>query len=239
MHRPLLDFDSLDRLDPLRGRYARLLATLAVGRRVGAVDELADVLDQGDEVPTHRPFYAPLGRHARLTADQIRTGGVPREAVGEPHLPAQLSAGLAEAVCSAAWDALAHGRSLHPLAAKIRPTGAFLTFDGNAGDNPEPWWYAELVLLHAVTTQALRTGDPTLLDACRRSSAFHHAETQPDHATSEPLALHAFALQAETVPTADLMLLATGVNEPGELGLIPRLMLADAAVGLLLDPADR
>ena len=112
--------------------------------------------------------------------------------------------------------------------------GAFLQFDGSAGDNPEPYWFQELVLLHAVATYAAMSADPAAWSAVRRAAAFHHAETQPDHATSQPWALHAFLSDPEFLPTADLMLLAAGVNQPDGLGAVPRILLADAAVCLSL-----
>ena len=115
-------------------------------------------------------------------------------------------------------------------------TGAFFHFDGNAGDNPEPWWYHELVLLHAITSYAMLTGDAQALEAAKRAVLFHHRETQPDHATSQPWAIHAFLMDPETIPTADLLLLAAGVNQPGGLGAVSRILLADAAVCLSLAP---
>ena len=123
---------------------------------------------------------------------------------------------------------------LDKLVAAQDGRGAFLRFDGNAGDNPEPWWYHELVLLHAVTSHALLTGDAAALEGAKRAAAFHHAETQPDHATGQPWAVHTFLLDLETTPTADMLLLAAGVNGAGGLSAVSRILLADAAICLSL-----
>ena len=141
-----------------------------------------------------------------------------------------------------AWDDLAElawcraaGRtgdcdSIRRVIASQDDRGTFLRFDGNAGDNPEPWWYHELVLLHAVSSYALLTSDAAALHSAKRAAAFHHAETQPDHATGQPWGVHAFLLDLETSPTADLLLLAAGVNGAGGLSAVSRILLADAAV---------
>lgn len=118
------------------------------------------------------------------------------------------------------------------LRERQQPSGAFFRFDGNAGENPEPWWYHELVLLHAITSYAGMTGDPAATEAVRKAATFHHAETQPDHATSQPWAVHAFLSDPEFVPTADLLLLAATMQQPSALGAVPRILLADAAVWL-------
>ena len=159
----------------------------------------------------------------------------------------QASADDGAALAADVWDELAGGvrrraagrePSASEVIAKVVAAqdgrGAFLRFDGNAGDNPEPWWYHELVLLHAVTSHALLTGDAAALECAKRAAAFHHAETQPDHATGQPWAVHAFLLDADTTPTADLLLLAAGVNGAGGLSAVSRILLADAAACLSL-----
>lgn len=113
--------------------------------------------------------------------------------------------------------------------------GRFLQFDGS---NPEPWWYHELVILHAVATCAALYGKDWVAKAVPKAAHFHHAETQPDHATSQPWAIHAFLMDDETLPTADLMLLAAEVNQPQGLDAVSRILLADAAVCMLAAPGD-
>lgn len=110
-------------------------------------------------------------------------------------------------------------------------SGTYL--ENHRGVNPETWWYHELVLLHALTSFAILNNDAETLASARRAARFHHAETQPDHATSQPWAIHAFLMEDETFPTADLMLLAANVNQPGGLDAVSRILLADAAVCML------
>lgn len=149
---------------------------------------------------------------------------------------------VAESACELAlhgdlWTGkLRRGNALSLLTAAQRPGGAF--FDATDLDNPEPWWYAELVTLHAVQTYAAFSGDKVAAETARRAAAFHHAETQPDHATSQPWAVHAFLSDPEFVPTADLLLLAATTQQPSALGVVPRLLLADAAVWLSVGKGD-
>ena len=113
-------------------------------------------------------------------------------------------------------------------------TGQLLMMDAREEGSPDAWWMYELVALHAMTTYAATSGARGVELAVRRAALFHHRETQPDHATSQPWAIHAFLLDPETVPTADLMLLAAGVNRPEGLDAVSRILLADAAVCLMV-----
>ncbi len=118
--------------------------------------------------------------------------------------------------------------------------GTFFNFDPTSGDNPEPWWYHELVATHAVTSFAHLTGDASAAQAAERAAAFHHAETQADHASGQPWAVHAFLATTETIPTAELLLLAaTGAGQSAHPGVVSRLILADAAVWLDPELASR
>lgn len=112
------------------------------------------------------------------------------------------------------------------------PRGPF--FCQGSVANPESLGYFELVTLHALTSWRLLMWDNGTVRAVRRAARFHHREAQPDHATSQPWAIHAFLLDPETVPTADLMLLAAGVNRPEGLDAVSRILLADAAVCLMV-----
>ena len=274
-----------EELDPVRGRYVKLMrhaAETGEPERKAATDAgltLCDAL-AGREIRSSktrnveirdagghgRPFYAGLVGYAQGLAAMLRPGVEPDPARrldeqrarqwgetmtycyrAKPGKGGRFAADDGAGLAADVWDDLAQlawnraaGRS-DPSADAIRRAlasqddrGAFLAFNGAAGDNPEPWWYHELVLLHAVTSYALLTGDADALDAARRAAAFHHAETQPDHATAQPWAVHAFLLDPDTTPTADLLLLAAGVNSAGSLDAVSRILLADAAVCLSL-----
>ena len=126
-------------------------------------------------------------------------------------------------------DAGARGNALQ-MARRQQPSGAILQQDPST--SPEAHWANELIALHALASYALLSGESFAIDSVRRAALYHHRETQPDHATSQPWAVHAFLLDRETIPTADLMLLAAGVNRPGGLDAVSRVLLADAAVCL-------
>ena len=215
-------------------------------------------LDGVDGGGHRRPFYPGLLAHTAGLAARLRPGTLDLPELRDAHRArvwrdtntygshAMLCAGVrptaadAGLVAADVWDELAlvtlggdRAETIERVVARQDDRGTFFAFDADAGDNPEPWWYHEFVVLHAVATFAAATGDAAAARAAGRSAAFHHAETQPDHATSQPWALHAFLADPETLPTADLMLLSAGVNQPGGLGTIPRLLLADAAVWLL------
>ncbi len=95
-------------------------------------------------------------------------------------------------------------------------------------DNPEPWWANELLILHALQSFAFLDGRVHLqekLDACIN---FHLAEIQPDHATNEPWAIHAFAAHANGNVTAETLLHAGMVHGGGQLTHVAQLIVADA-----------
>jgi uncharacterized protein YbaR (Trm112 family) len=126
-------------------------------------------------------------------------------------------------------------QTFHRFAAAQQPSGPSLR--ATASDNPETHWYHELVLLHAVASYAAQTADPTLATTVARSAAFHMAETQPDHATNQPWALHAFAQSPDTRPLADQLLHAgTMVGGAGgsPAGGLTSILLADALYSLRL-----
>ena len=59
-------------------------------------------------------------------------------------------------------------------------------------DNPETNWYHELVTLHAAASYAVQAEDRAVAGSVVRATAYHAANTQPDHATNQPWALFAF-----------------------------------------------
>jgi hypothetical protein len=152
---------------------------------------------------------------------------------------------------AAAWSALAlhaaeaidHNDAWRRLAASTfgqfarrqLPTGQFLA--AGRSDNPETHWYHELVILHALVSFAIQTGDANLIAAAARNTAFHQAETQPDHATHQPWGLPAFILDRATHPLADQLLHSattlTGAGGPAVSG-ITSILLADALYCLRL-----
>lgn len=95
-------------------------------------------------------------------------------------------------------------------------------------DNPEPWWANELLILHALQSHVMRSGRDDLqshLDGC---IAFHLAEIQPDHATNEPWAIHAFCAHPQGDTSAGALLHAAMVQGGGTLTPPARLILQDA-----------
>jgi hypothetical protein len=118
----------------------------------------------------------------------------------------------------------------HQLAQHQQPTGALLPIDRSA--NPETRWYEELMLLHALGGYAAMRPDPELDDAIKRAALFHQEETQPDHASSQPWALLAFAQYSP--PLADQVLHAMAMQYPAGVRGVPLLLLNDALYGLRL-----
>jgi hypothetical protein len=107
-----------------------------------------------------------------------------------------------------------------------QPDGSFLL--ATASDNPEPWWYHELAILHAAASYAVQSEDRTLASAVRRATTFHMAETQPDHATAHPFALFAFLWNPDTRPFADQLHHAVQTIRPTAASDLAGILLADA-----------
>ena len=108
----------------------------------------------------------------------------------------------------------------------LLPSGALVTPDPNS--NPESTWYAELILLHALTTEACLKRDEMLLARAKRCAQHVFREIQPDHATSQPWAAHAMLLDESTVSLADFMLHSAGIQHPASMDSVSLLLLADA-----------
>lgn len=115
---------------------------------------------------------------------------------------------------------------LEAIAARQQPDGSFLL--RTASDNPEPTWYHELALLHAVSTFAYRTCNPVAEKAMLRAAQYQAENIQPDHASSHPFALHAFLRIEQGVFLADMMLHAAGVQHPASMDIVSLLLLANA-----------
>lgn len=127
-----------------------------------------------------------------------------------------------------AWSARStHDRAaLGQIAQRQQSSGAFAIF--NHDESPDLFWFSELVLLHAITSAAIEYDDRALLDSARRAAAFHFAETQPDHATTQPWAIHAFVLDPAHVSLSELILHGMFMNSPEGPGELALLLLADA-----------
>ncbi|MGH7214131.1 MAG: hypothetical protein ACREIT_05150 [Tepidisphaeraceae bacterium] len=130
-----------------------------------------------------------------------------------------------------AWTDLASD-TFGKLARGQQPNGAFLR--ATPSDNPETLWYHELVLLHAAASYAVQSEDRPLAACVARNTAYHLAETQPDHATSQPWGLFAFVWNPATRPLADGMLHAVRAQHPQGVTGVSLMLLADALYCLRL-----
>jgi hypothetical protein len=161
----------------------------------------------------------------------------------EGTIPARLGSRAAEI----AWNALA----LH-VAGKVFVRDAFtdlagdtfghLTkrqlangamFERTASDNPETYWYHELVTLHAASSYAVQAEDRALAATVARATSYHAADTQPDHATNQPWALFAFIWNEHTRSRADQMLHASSTQDSSS-NHVALMLLADALYCLRL-----
>ena len=103
-----------------------------------------------------------------------------------------------------------------------------------ASDNPEPVWFHELVLLHAMASYAVQAEERGVAAAVKRATDYHLRETQPDHATNHPWALFAFLWNPATRSLADSLLHSTRVNDPAGVDGLSLMLLADALYCLRL-----
>lgn len=139
-----------------------------------------------------------------------------------------LRASDAAAICHAALNAVATGNesSLDQIIPRQRQDGTFFT--PSRGDSPETLWYHELVLLHAIAGFGMRFGHAPSFAAARRAAHYHLHETQPDHATQLPWAVHAFLLDPSTFPLADTLLHTASIQLAARQDELTLLLLADA-----------
>ena len=106
------------------------------------------------------------------------------------------------------------------------PRGTFMTT--GMDDNLESWWHHELVLLHAATSYAAPRRDPRWQSFLQKSAEHHFAETQPDHASTQPWGISAFLLFPHTISLADQMIHAAVVQGGGHPEAVSMLLFADA-----------
>jgi hypothetical protein len=101
---------------------------------------------------------------------------------------------------------------LDVIVAAQQPSGTFLAPSPNV--HPETWWFDELVFLHAVTSYAIASQNLAAMTAVHRAAAYHVNETQPDHATTDPWAVHAFVLHKDANMLADQELHTVQTGSP-------------------------
>jgi hypothetical protein len=130
------------------------------------------------------------------------------------------------------WSELA-SNCFGRLAAGQQGSGAFLR--ASAADNPETFWYHELVLLHAAASYAAQSNDALVTAAVMQAAEYHLNETQPDHASNQPWGLLAFIWRRDARSLADQMLHTLTVQEPDHSNGVSSMLLADGlyCLGLL------
>lgn len=204
----------------------------AMGAGLGLVDLALGVAVRAVAVPEiskvgGRPIYKPLLAYAMVRAGVVGAGsfGEVERGEGEVGGPA----------VRAWWEltGAAGGRGTGYFSRLVegqRSSGEFL--DASPYESPDLHWYDELVILHAAASYAAITGDETVKGAVVRAADFHLGETQPDHATTQPWALHAFVGRAYTRPLGDLLIHAAMSQNAGRLDVVGRVLLADAVLGL-------
>jgi hypothetical protein len=229
--------------DLLRSTLRRHVAGTGVGSRLAArvLDERGGEprRDFDANLPGRRAFDRVLEQFARTrlgleidhaTLRSWRDAG--RDVVPgslEMHPP---PAAVGQAIVLATWAERTLGESsnsnslLRRLARTQTASGAF--FHAHPEDSPDALWFDELAVLHVMTSVALERNDDQLRIAAVRSATFHFVETQPDHATTLPLGIHAFALDEAHVGFAHGMLHAMSMHNPGGPSEPALLLLADA-----------
>jgi hypothetical protein len=206
-----------------------------------------DVPPMGKITPS--PFATPVrGSYMAYASMALILRGKPLPGITEPAAAppsvGPLPAADGTQICRTAFQALGwyvlfrkSGQPLDQRSAAVDATfsrlidsqldsGEFLL--ATRSDNPEPHWYHELVLLHAMSVFALHSGREDAWRAVERSAEFHLNESQPDHATTEPWAVFAFAHYYDTLPLADHMLHAVKMQYPKSPTQFPWLLLRDA-----------
>lgn len=189
------------------------------------------------QLPLPALAAAPGYRGAILLSVQAVAGRAPPVDLPRliiPPLPAVAPKGAA--VSAAIWSTFARSvagddaasEALRQAIDELSPTALATTID----DNPEPWWQQEMLILHALHSFALRQNDGSLIDKTLDCAAFHLAEIQPDHATNEPWAVHAYASHADGAITAETLLHAAHMNGGGSLNAASRWIAADALAAL-------
>lgn len=163
----------------------------------------------------------------RLDRRERFTSGIPAALGSEVTAIAWSTVALLRAsqVVAAEGDIVAR-EVLESFVSNQQPTGALLKTTGS--DNPETWWYHELVLLHALGSYATMTRSQNAISAIMRATNFHLHETQPDHATAQPWAVFPFVLNPETHILAEAIIHTAMTTQPGGIDGISLILLGDA-----------
>lgn len=193
-----------------------------------------------------QPSSAPV--HMRNMLEQWtdwHTGQLRQFSWPEGNLPAAMGTDLSMAVwrgvLAGAWSLFSGSGDGLDLAEKVVQMIASRQLDNGSllhlsrGDNPEPMWYHELQILHAMGTlgailaegrksSAAQVAD----DAARRNARYQQEETQPDHATTQPWGINVAMREMETWPLADQLLQAAMFNQAGRVDAISLMLMADS-----------
>ena len=113
------------------------------------------------------------------------------------------------------------GKALHPREELSEPLDA--------------WTFRELVGLHALARLAILNRNPVWWRRVREITQHHQAHTQPDYTTYQPWGVFAFLCDPQTILFGEQQLhdAVTHLHvEGGGAGLVPGLLMADAAVAI-------
>lgn len=233
------------------------LASLVSGQPPAEM-EVPSLSPVADSFGHRRPAYRGLLLHAWARA--LLRGWRPRHrerltdwysAVGssfDPRLPPQdIPAAQGFELCRKTWEALAlcsGGVALHQDAwraagqsffAALLPRLQRETFlRVRAEDNLEPWWYHELVLLHAATSYALAGRDRQWMAFIEAAANHHYRQTQPDHASTQPWGINAFLCFPATAFLADQMIHSAITQGEGQPESVAAILFADTLDALVV-----
>jgi hypothetical protein len=182
-----------------------------------------------DRAGHRRLVYDGLARTivSMFRGDRLREGVV-RRILPAPPFTGENAAQVAKAALFAGIEDDVD--TLRFLREQQQPSGSFLQLLQT--DNPEPAWYHDLVILHGMAAGAiLASSDPNdayLFEPVKKAALYTLREVQPDHASAQPWALHAMLMHEETVPVADILLHAAGIQSPATMDGVSILLVADA-----------
>jgi hypothetical protein len=218
-----------------------VLADVVCGQMIGPVefpDRAGEVIDAiGHARPAYRGLLGYCLALATPGAEVLRRPG---PGARKPGPSAYVRTGVSNparsggAIASDAWASLADwvcdrddsaADFLRTIVARRAECGSFLT--PASSDNPETFWYHDLIILHAVDAYADLSGDEEAAATVAAAAEYHHNKTQTDHATAEPWGLSAFLKSPSTRPTADGLLHAVQTNQPTGPRGVTLLLLAD------------
>lgn len=191
---------------------------------VGLLASLSSDVRGVDGLGHRRSVYRPLLESTlRRAAGRWHAGPSP-DALPEP------TGVMAQSVAEAALRDLGVEPSRRSMLDRLvrRQAGDGTYLHATNADNPEPVWYYESIVLHAVGLHAAETGDERAIDSMRRSAARFAREVQPDHASNQPWAMHAFVLEPDAIPLADMMLHAAGIQHPRSMDAVSLILLSES-----------